>query len=251
MKIFAIGSGMANAEDLKKESSVFLAKPSFRKASLNMKLAYLACTSALQEARIEPSALSEAAFVLGSSYGELVQTKEFLKAWAKDGLARPLLFQSSLHNGTLGFLSLELQIKGPSFTVSHHYLTGEKSVELAMDLIRDGTAEIALVSAVEVMDPDLLPSLLCKMPEGVQWQDGAASLILVSESWLIKNPRQNAVEIAEISFTQTDAILSGDYYDSDGIKNFITHLNATQECSGRVELLKRDGKISRIEWRAP
>jgi hypothetical protein len=251
MKIFVIGSGIASTGDLQKAGSILQAKPSFRKASVNMKLAYLACTSALRESGIETPALSDAAFVLGSSYGELIQTKEFLKACAKEGLARPLLFQSSLHNGTLGFLSLELQTQGPSFTVSHHYLTGEKSMELAMDLLRDCVAEIALVSAVEVMDPDLRPSLLCKMPEGVRWQDGAASLVLVSESWLAKNPRKNAAEIVEISYGHTEAKFSGEYYDSDGIKKFITELLGSRECSGRAEFLKRDGKISQIDWRAP
>ena len=253
MKIFAIGTGIASPSDLPTQATVLQSKPSFRKASLNMKLAFFAMNAALKEAGLDSSQLESAGFVLGSSYGELVQTKEFLKAWAKEKLARPLLFQSSLHNGTLGFLSLEFGLRGPSFTVSHQYLTGEKALELGMDLIADQAAEICFISAVEVMDPDLLPSLQCKMPEGVQWVDGAACLILASEVWVIRNQPELAFEINRLEYHQSSGSFSGSYYDSDGLEKIIMAMKAakknTKDETHEAKFLKRDGFESKIEWR--
>lgn len=55
--------------------------------------------------------------VVGTDDGELATTTAFLETLGRTGVARPFLFQSSLHHATLGFLSERLGLRGPGFTV--------------------------------------------------------------------------------------------------------------------------------------
>jgi 3-oxoacyl-(acyl-carrier-protein) synthase len=83
-------------------------------------------------------------------------------------MARPLLFQSSLHNGTLGFLSIELGITGPSFTVSQHVQTREESIALGKSLIEMGMVERCLVVVVEAFSPELRPAMEGNLIDGAE-----------------------------------------------------------------------------------
>jgi 3-oxoacyl-(acyl-carrier-protein) synthase len=186
-KVFLVGMGTAGrAEEFSKKIQTAQQDPAFRKASRNMIAANLAIETAVSSAHLNTADLKESAFILGSSYGELESTTEFLKNWVGSKLARPMIFQSSLHNGTLGFLALHLGLKGPSFTVSQQFFTGERSLELAFDLIRGEVVESALVAAVDIMNPELMPALIPHLPENFRWEDGASAVLLASEKFILE-----------------------------------------------------------------
>ena len=135
--IVVVGTGKARLGDVEAWRDL----PEFRKASVPMMLAAKALEHSL--ASLTPSALRNKAdlgLVVGVDHGELEVTKDFLVTLAQKGIARPFLFQSALHNATLGFLSMRHGLTGPGLTTSTHEFAGEDALELAADLVRGGDA---------------------------------------------------------------------------------------------------------------
>lgn len=132
------------------------ASPDFRKATRSMTLGYAALHGALQA--LGPRAVAEdieLGLALGTCFGELGTTKEFLTSLAERGMARPLLFQNSLYNSIAGFLAIQLKITGPAFTVSHELRSGLDALELAATLCQAGVCDVCLVATVDARVPDL------------------------------------------------------------------------------------------------
>ncbi len=75
--------------------------------------------------------LSSLNIIFCSGEGELQQTFEYFRNLAQDR-ARPILFQNSLHNSTLGSLSLELPGITSGITVSNGELSFESAVDMAL-----------------------------------------------------------------------------------------------------------------------
>ncbi|MES2855744.1 MAG: beta-ketoacyl synthase chain length factor [Bdellovibrionota bacterium] len=100
---------------------------------------------------LDKSKTMNVGLVLNSGFGELESTGDFLKAFSETGLARPLLFQNSLHNSTTGFLAIRLGLQGPVLTVNHREEGGRHAFETAETLIRAGTCEACLVVSVETV----------------------------------------------------------------------------------------------------
>jgi hypothetical protein len=124
--------------------------PAWRKATRNMVMATASIKRALS--RIPALAIEgnpEIAFVLGSSSGELDTSADFLTTWSKMKMARPVLFQNSLHNATTGFASIHFQLTGPSFTVSALANTPQECVETARGLLREKMCQVCIVTLVE------------------------------------------------------------------------------------------------------
>lgn len=94
----------------------YVENPTFRKASSNMALASLACAKLLERHTLVDK--QELSFVLGTAFGEVASSLGFLKTQKEEGIARPNLFQNSLHNSTLGFVTIHLGLTGPAVTVS-------------------------------------------------------------------------------------------------------------------------------------
>jgi hypothetical protein len=91
--------------------------PAFRRATLNMALATLSCEKCL-EALPPGLPRDQVSFVVATHFGEVRTTLEFLSTFHETQTPRPILFQNSLHNATLGFASIHLGLTGPAMTVS-------------------------------------------------------------------------------------------------------------------------------------
>lgn len=236
--------------------------PEFRKATLNMSLAWLSVDAAI--ARIRPwdrALLSDTAMILGSSYGELETTKDFLGTLAASGVARPLLFQNSLHNATLGFLTMRLGFTGTAMTLSNRHFTGEDSLATALDLLELGLCSVAIVTGVDALVADLHEALLRAYPPGTLLGGGAATVILSNDEGLERlglrrlglhplgcldaidchrQPREGA------------SLPPGPYFDSDAIHRLVLALAsrwASDPLPLTLELAKPDGTLSRIRIR--
>ena len=127
MKIVIVGAGIFTAEDL----VGYTVSPLWRKATRNMTMAAASIERALESSGLAVRGNPEVGLVLGSSSGELETSAEFMSTLAKSAMARPLLFQNSLHNATTGFASIAFQLTGPSFTVSVGENTPEECLRMA------------------------------------------------------------------------------------------------------------------------
>ncbi len=155
MKIEILNFGEAMPAQLE----AFRMMPSFRKATRAMTLACAsianACNADPKTSTILQENASRFALVLGSAFGELETTKDFLKTFADTGAARPLLFQNSLHNSTSGFASIHFHLTGPVITVSHGLFSFEHSLEAANLLLQQRQADFVIVTFVETFLTDL------------------------------------------------------------------------------------------------
>jgi hypothetical protein len=112
--------------DLQKE----LDDESNRKKSSNMLFAIAAANDIFEQLKTHDflkNTLIDVIFCTGE--GELSQTLDFYKNLANGERARPLVFQNSLHNSTLGALSLTVSHIASGTTLSN----GDISFEMALD----------------------------------------------------------------------------------------------------------------------
>jgi hypothetical protein len=227
----------------------FQADSSFRKATRNMMMGY----AAIEPLLAKVPQLAKAAFVLGSSYGELEVTKEFLNTLDTQGLARPVLFQSSLHNATLGFLSLKLGIRGPSITVSHRYLTGENCLEAASLMIESGV-ELCLTAAVDTRVGDLESAVALNYATGILIDEGAAALLLTNEQGAHKLGLPTLAVIESVRYggsrKNEGPPLRGEYYDSNALEKVVDFISSGTPGSitGELQLMKPNRTFSTIRF---
>jgi 3-oxoacyl-(acyl-carrier-protein) synthase len=155
----------------------YLAKPEFRKATPSMTMAYAALKKALN---LLPRTIDQQnmGVVVGSSYGELELTEQFLVHLKKNNMARPMIFQNSLHQSILGFLSMMLRSSGPALTVSNRFFSGENALEAGQTLLGAGACETCAVIAVDAFAPTFAPVYERLYPQGLTVGQGACAMIL-------------------------------------------------------------------------
>lgn len=165
MKAVILAAGCFLADDL----TSFQAPPAWRKATRNMIMATASLERALDGLPLE-RLRDDMGLVVGSSSGELETSAEFLTTLSKTKVARPLLFQNSLHNATTGFASIHFRLTGPSFTVSSGCETPGEALRLARLLVGGGVCRACAVTLVEAHKN--LAGLIRETPG-----EGACSLI--------------------------------------------------------------------------
>lgn len=172
-----LGFGFGNRAD----RAQILSNADFRKATVKMQLASLSIESAidsLAKSHAEPilENREEIGFILNSGFGELEATLGFLKNLSETGVARPLLFQNSLHNSTLGFCAIRFGLTGASMTMNHRVFGGEYALQTAFSLIHSAECRVGLVTTVETIPEEFLKlSGSCI--------EGATSLIVADSNW--------------------------------------------------------------------
>jgi hypothetical protein len=120
----------------------------------------------------------ELGLVLGSVSGELETTADFHLTLSRDNLARPLLFQNSLHNAMTGFVSIAQRLRGPTMTVSAGARTPMESLHMAETLMNESLCKMCLVSLVEV---NLRMTELLHFPPV---SEGACSLLVTTDAFV-------------------------------------------------------------------
>lgn len=207
--------------------------PRFRRATLNMKLAYSAARAVLDNHAIDPKRIL---LVVGTSFGELQSTYDFFAGLVNDGVARPLAFQNSLHHSTLGFLSSSLGIRGPGFTVSDQWWSGENALTLAMDWMSGFAIDHALVIGVDSGVEDLRAP--AELRAGVVVSAGAGAVLISRRP--LSNLRIDGVT-TRITSLPSQPTLQSPHFDSNAISILSFHLEP-----GSIRLSKPDGTHSLI-----
>ncbi len=128
-----------------------LADPVFRKATANMMAAYLVCKKALSHFTAEEK--KSFALIVSTQFGEVSSSLDFLTTYYDLQIAKPILFQNSLHNSTLGFITIQLGLTGPALTLSADERMDEAINETARGLL-------SLVSHVLVCQVDIVPDFV-------------------------------------------------------------------------------------------
>lgn len=176
-RLGVLGYGFGLPEDLAR----LVGNPDFRKATPKMQLANLAMGMAIEslaqsKADQAFSIRDDVGFIFNSGYGELEATIDFLKSLSETGVARPLLFQNSLHNSTMGFCAIRFGLTGAAITLNHRVFGGEHALQIAQSLIQDKECRIAIVTTVETV-PDQIRLL------GGFGVEGATTLIVADSDW--------------------------------------------------------------------
>jgi len=225
------------------------ALPAFRKATRNMMLAYAAVEEALAATGQATTDFATCALVFGSSYGEIETTFDFLRHLALEGIARPILFQNSLHNATPGFLTLALGIQGPSFTVSHHHLGAEKALELACDLLHSGAVTQAIVCTAEVLSGTLIERLTSDVHEQ---SPARASAVTLAVAEFVQ--QRHLKPLAELVYCKVVEAVTPEIQrrtQPDGLSTLATAVRGLSVPEQRLELRKPDGSMAQVLLRRP
>jgi 3-oxoacyl-(acyl-carrier-protein) synthase len=240
MTMAIVGAGTAKAKNL----DAYKVMPEFRKATLNMILAAASQDEAFSSfpGLLTEDNLHSSGLVLGSSYGELGTTISFLDQLSQSGVARPLLFQNSLHNSTLGFLAIRLKVLGPAITVSNGLSTGENALELAFSLLNATPLAYCVVTAVD----SIVTQLRIDTEHSVgSAGEGAATVIVTrretaeAKNWPVLG-YVNAIDYQRVAASEPHTATSEGSYHSDALEHLITHLRSGSK-SKTLNLRKSDG----------
>ncbi len=147
MKSYLSSFSEVHENDLKDLS----ADPKFRKATLNMMAAHQACAKTL--AGLSEEEKKSLAVVVSTNFGEVSASLDFLTSLVETGIAKPILFQNSLHNSTLGFVSIAFGLQGPALTVSADRFSDSAVMNTVSGLLQ--VSDKVLVCFVDVI-PDFL-----------------------------------------------------------------------------------------------
>lgn len=251
-RVMIVSTGIADEQGLAELDQ----SPQFRKATFNMKMSYLAVEEALKPlAAMRETFKTDMALFLGTSHGEFNTTLDFLKSWAQQKLARPFVFQNSLHNSTTGFVGLSEGYRAPLVTSSHHYFSGEDALDLACQFIKTGMAAIATVVGVDARAGDYLPHMKGAGFPHADWGQGAGCVILTSQEYADKHQLPILGELALIEmrpaldrpvFMESPDFDVRHFYDAQAVENLAQSVR--QGRSQELRLEKPNGGHSRIAW---
>lgn len=232
MKPYILSAGLYDGRSLEEMQN----QAEFRRATRNQIFAYLAIQAVLEPhaARLS-TILPRLGLVVGTGHGELAVTKDFLGELGKSGVARPILFQNSLHNATLGFLTKAFSVMGPALTVSNLFFSGENAIDLATVLLESGDVDYCLAVGVDGLVPELAPSLRECYPHGTRLGEGAGALLLSRR----EISGCQAFLLAELTYGQGTPVPGVDFYDANGIEIIARHQSA-----GEIVQRKPDGGFS-------
>lgn len=224
-----------------------LLQPRYRKATRAMVMANSSVEKTLADFPRE-IILQNCGFILGSCHGELEVTMNFLKTMSETGVARPILFQNSLHNSTTGFVSMSLKTDGPLLTVSNLHFTGEDALETAICLLKAQSCEFCLVTSVEAKVPELVEGLQETKLRSQYIGEGSGTVLLCNDTGLAKLNQKPLAELLTVQCIRHDKKEfheTENYYESNAIERLAQSLQAHES---ELTLIKPDGSYSLIQW---
>ncbi len=134
-------SGLENDFELKK----------IRRMDFFSKLALKSATNCLKMADIDLNKNKNIGLIIATGYGPIKKTCDFMDSIIDfgDECASPNAFSSSVHNSALTTISILLNIKGPSLTVSNLDSSFQSALSIAQTWLSCNMAEKVLVGAVD------------------------------------------------------------------------------------------------------
>ena len=219
MSLGILGAGVIHPKDL----ANFIPAPAWRKATRNMIMAVKSMEQALlQTPMLMEQKRSDLGLVVGTSSGEIETSAEFIITLAKTGVARPLLFQNSLHNATSGFASIHFGITGPTFSISDRERTPVEAMYLADLLLEEKACGAVIETLVEVhkVMADYMGETVMEgactlifgsrqMAEDLRTPFIEVDMESVAQKYLVNPAHMPLFDITQSEFYQTAMALSG------------------------------------------
>ena len=136
------------------EPGAHITSPHLRRMDWCSRMVVACATQAVADARLSLEAESEqtrTALVMGSALGNQRETEKYLTRVLRRGpkAGQPFLFPNLVLNAAAGYAAIELQIRGPNISVSEHEASGEVAIVTAVDLLRAGLCDRAIVGGVD------------------------------------------------------------------------------------------------------
>lgn len=149
-------------------------EPAFRRATPNMLLSTFVCQELLRKVAQVPT--DQVSLLLGSLFGEVGASLDFLKTYHDTKVPRPILFQNSLHNSTVGFTTIQLGLTGPALTISTDHLTSQSAFDLVENMLDD--TPFLILCFVDSIPESLYPQYLRHTPILEKYQNRAHGFLL-------------------------------------------------------------------------
>jgi 3-oxoacyl-[acyl-carrier-protein] synthase II len=129
----------------------YLNKRALRRIDHFSRLALLGAFQALEDAGQPTLDRSRLGVVIGSGFGALTTTFHFLDSVIEDGdaCASPTAFSNSVHNAAAAHISMQLQITGPSLTVSQFDQSLGAALLGARQWLAEGRVDAVLLGVVD------------------------------------------------------------------------------------------------------
>ncbi len=113
------------------------------------------------------------AVVVASGMNHTESIEQFYQSLLQEGPegANPIYFPATIPNSAGGLIAIELECRGPNFTVTQKETSAEAALALAADLLESNDADIVLVVAGEALTPVVFDGLsrvraLCRAERG-------------------------------------------------------------------------------------
>jgi 3-oxoacyl-[acyl-carrier-protein] synthase II len=122
-----------------------------RRSDKLSKMCVLAAADALADTGIENICQKRIGIILASAFGPHVTTFGFLDGILDygDGAVSPTMFSNSVHNAATSYITMSLDIKGPTLTVTQFRFSFQTALQLADTWINQGRCDYVLVGAVD------------------------------------------------------------------------------------------------------
>jgi hypothetical protein len=157
--------------------------PKFRRATLNMIASSIVCQNTLKKYGLQKN--RSVGFIYATHFGEIESSTQYLYLLDKENFGRPILFQNSLHNSTLGFVTVDLQLKGPSLTVSGGDHMNESILNAAESLL--SICDDVLVCMSESI-PDKYVNIYAEtFPRAISWFNRSEAFLISKEQFIDSN----------------------------------------------------------------
>jgi len=129
----------------------YLNKRALRRIDHFSRLALLGAFEALEDAGAPEFARGRLGVVIGSGFGALNTTFDFLDTVIDDGdgCASPTAFSNSVHNAAAAHISMQLNLTGPSLTVSQFDQSFVSGLLSARQWLSEGRVDAVLLGVVD------------------------------------------------------------------------------------------------------
>jgi 3-oxoacyl-[acyl-carrier-protein] synthase II len=122
-----------------------------RRSDKLSKMCVLAASDALIDSGIENISQKRIGIILASAFGPHVTTFGFLDGIIDygDAAVSPTMFSNSVHNAATSYISMSLDIKGPTLTITQFRLSFQAAMQLAETWLSQGRCDFILAGAVD------------------------------------------------------------------------------------------------------
>ncbi len=207
--------------------SDFISSSNERKMDRLSHIAVAGARLALEDAGLkEFSRKDRAGVVIGTAYGSLKSTSQYLNGLVDYGPSRanPFIFPNTVSNAPASYIAIELGIKGPNVTVVHKQSSAEQAIFYGYNLLRRKKADIIIAGGCDEICwilyqvHDIIGVLsqgnehsspYDKFRNGMVLGEGAGFLILERMEDAVKRNSRMYAEIAGFGFYGTHAPLLG------------------------------------------